>query len=177
MWPTSIVLAPGQLSCFPSLSRWKWHHHFLWERLLHAPQWWRLNDGAILLSTPTWPQMTEVQEWASKPAQSEFFPGSFADVNWERDRVPRWWQNCEISGVEAAGGCIFNIWKKPFREKNVFRCKEAHMGDREPWKVHISLFSCPLRPSCILVFFTTTHLLISPFFAQAALIGFLAVFK
>ena len=131
----------------------------------------------MLLSTPAWPQMIEIQEWASKPAQSEFFPGSYADINWGRGRVPRWWQSCEILGIEAAGGCIFNIWKKLISEKNIFRCKEAQMGAREPWKAHISLLSCTLRPSHILVFFIPTCLLISLFFAQAALIGFLTVFK
>lgn len=48
-------------------------------------QLWSLNDVAILLLTPTWPQMIETQAQASNPALSESFPGGFTNTNRGRD--------------------------------------------------------------------------------------------
>lgn len=107
------------------------------------------------------------------PAQSEFFPESF--INRERDRVPWWWQSCEMLGTEAAGRYVFSIWKKWVIE-NTSGLREAQTRGGEPQKVHISLSSCT-DGLAILWSFYTTCLLINSSFAQAILIGFPAIFK
>lgn len=86
------------------------------------------------------------------PAQSGFSPGSF--INRERDRVPWRWQSCEMLGTEAAGGYVFNIWKKWVIE-NTCRLREAQTRAGEPQKVHISLYSRTDGLAILWSFYTT----------------------